>query len=147
MKKRYIIVGICSLILLAVAAAAFLWQPWVGQGTRISFTSSESGFRHETQLYTEGGLTHIKLTGDISVIGTAEILLVSEEDGAVVYSKTFTDTDKIPLTVEAENLQPYTYYNLIFTGEKAKSGYLFLTTDQSFVKAPEVPEKPERSKK
>lgn len=141
MKKRYIIAGVCSLILLAVAAAVFLWQPWVGQGTRISFTASESGFRNETQLYTEGGLTNIRLTGEISVNGTAEVLLVSEEDGVVVYSKTFTDTNKAAITVEADNLRPDSCYNLVFAGKDAKSGYLFLTTEQSLALRPERPER------
>lgn len=144
MKKRYIITGVCSLILLAVATVALLWQPWVEQGTRISFTATESGFRNEKQLYTENGLTNFKLTGEISVDGTAEVLLVSKEDGVVIYSKTFTDADKEIITVEADNLRPNSYYNLVFTGKDAKSGYLFLTTDQSLALRPERPERKDR---
>lgn len=141
MKKRYIVAGVCSLILFAAAAAVFLWQPWVEQGTRISFTASESGFRNETQLYTEDGLTNIKLAGEISVSGTAEILLVSEEDGTVAYSKTYTDTDKRAITIAVGDLYPDSYYKLVFTGMAAKSGYLFLTTDQHLALRPERPER------
>lgn len=146
MKKREVIAAICALFILALAVFLFTQRPWEGQGTRLSFTGTESGFRHEASLYTEGGLTGIHLTGQITVDGVAEVSLVAEKDGSLIYSKTFTDSNGESVTIEVDGLSPYSHYKLRFIGAEAKSGALFLTTEQSLAQRPESPVRPERNK-
>lgn len=147
MKKRDIIAGICVLLILGLAVFLFVQRPWEGHGTRISFTATEDGFHNEASLYTEDGITEITLTGQITVDGTAELSLVSEKDGGVMYSKRFTDAAATAVTMEVNGLSPYSHYRLRFIGDEAKSGSLFLTTEQSLAERPEVPARPERQSK
>lgn len=117
-----------------------------GQGTVFEFKtngSGNSGFSREAIVYTEDGVTYAALSGNITTDGTAEISMCSE-DGAVIYSETYTAVNSEELDIVVNGLTPQTYYILKFSSNDAKTGYLFLTTEQALVERPEVPVRPDK---
>jgi len=115
-----------------------------GQGTRfdlISDSGTRAGFNREAIIYTENGITSVAFSGKITVEGSAEISIVSDNDGSTAYSETYSDVKAKTINLEVTGLTPYSYYTLRFYSNSAKMGKLALTTDQSLVKSPERPEK------
>ena len=99
------------------------------------------GFNCETIIYTENGINSITFSGKITVEDTAEISIVSDDDGSIVYSETYSKVKAQTIDFEVTDLVPYRYYTLRFSSNDAKDGKLALTTDQKLVKQPERPEK------
>lgn len=147
----HIITVICILIASALLYcissnifSGFRFDTRTGQGTTIDFISNDGagvGFNRETIIYTEKGITSITFSGKISVDGTAQISVVSDDDGSIIYSKTYSDIRAKTIDFEVTGLAPYCYYTLRFSSGDGKAGKLALTTDQSLVKHPVRPEK------
>ena len=114
------------------------------QRTKLEFiyeNNSDIGFDREETIYTENGITSINFSGKITVNGTAEISIISE-DGNVVYSHIYTNVKSTSIKFRVTDLSPYSYYIVEFTSNDAQSGSLTLISDESLEKQPEHPEKP-----
>jgi len=160
MKNRrfataHVITGICILIagvLLGFIVSGnlgdFSFSTATGHGTKIEFNANngwESGFNRQATLYTEDGLTSVTFSGKVTVDGTAELSIISNVDGSIAYSETYTDLNAKTIEVNVNGLTPNAYYTLRFFSNNAKKGHLILTTNQALVESPEeIPEKPER---
>ena len=115
-----------------------------GEGTRLNFTNNSGtqiGFDSETTLYTENGISSIVFSGRVTVEGTAEISVVSDDDGSTVYRETYSNVKAQTIDFEVTDLVPYSYYTLRFSSANGKNGKLTLMTDQKLVKQPDRPEK------
>ncbi len=144
-------VGVCLLLagallfstgLHALANRGLALAP--GTGTTLDFVSTnvmETGFNREAKIYMEQGITDIAFSGSVTVEGTAEISVVSD-DGSVLYHESYSDADAKAIRFAVTGLAPYSYYTLRFSSDNAKRGDLSLTSDQSLVKRPERHSKP-----
>lgn len=140
------VIGICLLLagalLFSVGSHALASRGLTlasGTGTTLDFVSTnvtETGFNRETTMYTENGITDVAFSGSVTVEGTAEISVVSD-DGNVFYRETYSDADARAIRFTVTGLAPYSYYTLRFSSDDAKRGDLSLTSDQSLVKRPE----------
>lgn len=111
------------------------------QRTKLEFISENNtnvGFSRKETIYTENGITSANLSGKITVNGTAEISIISE-DGNVVYSDIYTNVKSRPIKLELTGLSPYSYYTMKFSSEDARSGSLTLTSGESLLRQPEKP--------
>jgi len=111
------------------------------QRTKLEFISENNtnvGFSRKETIYTENGITSANLSGKITVNGTAEISIISE-DGNVVYSDIYTNVKSRPIKFELTGLSPYSYYTMKFSSEDAQSGSLTLTSGESLLRQPEKP--------
>lgn len=150
-RTAHILTGICLLV--AGVSLGYLCKDLVQnvspgngiQATRLEFSSTslqESGFECEEIIYTENGITKIAFTGEITIDGTADIILTSVEDNAVVYNETYTDLKSKKIAFEIDELTPYTYYTLAFISADASEGYLLLTSEEELIEHPEISEYP-----
>lgn len=115
-----------------------------GDGTSLNFnnkSATQTGFNSETTVYTENGIDSIVFSGKVTVEGTAEICVVSDDDGSIVYRETYSNVKAQAIDFEVTGLVPYSYYTLRFSSGDAKNGKLTLRTDQKLVKQPEWPGK------
>ena len=114
-----------------------------GEETKINFTNksgTQIGFNSEMTLYTENGIDSIIFSGKVTVEGTAEISVVSDDDGSTVYRETYSNVKLQTINFEVTNLIPYSYYTLRFSSGDGRNGKLTLRTDQKIVKQPQRPE-------
>lgn len=151
-RTAYIVTALCLLV-----AGALLYHLLTnisfefavsGQGTRFEFNIDNSagpGFNRNVTVYTENGITKVDFSGKITVDGTAEIIVTANEDGSVVYSKSYSDLKSETINFVIDSLNPYTYYTLTFASDNSKKGYLLLTTNESLVERPERPARPEHN--
>ena len=114
-----------------------------GDGTTLNFdnnSSTQIGFNSETTLYTENGIDSFVFSGKVTVEGTAEISVVSDDDGSIVYRETYSNVKAQAIDFEVTGLVPYSYYTLRFSSGDGKNGKLTLRTDQKIIKQPQRPE-------
>ncbi len=145
----HIVTGICILaagtligFIVSNGFGDFSFDTIAGQGTKIEFASDsawENGFHREATVYTEGGITSVAFSGKVTIDGSATLAIVSNNDGSVVYNKTYTNTKAEIIEITVDDLIPYTYYTLIFSSDNAQKGHLILTTDQKLAESPERP--------
>lgn len=150
-KKTGVIIAaslICIIALVIVLSFNFarMWNFNVPEtlGTKLELTAAgnqKTGFQSKQSIYTDGNATDISLHGKITVNGTAELEIVSDEDGSVVFTNTFTAAKDQTVKVDLKNLTPNSYYTLTFSSNDANNGKLTLESDQSLVKSPEKPER------
>lgn len=116
----------------------------IGQGTRLEFKPNiqGSGFSREMEMYTGDNITSIIFSGKITVDGTADISIVSNDDGSVVYSKFYTAVKEEKIQLDVSSLAPDSYYTLIFSSTDATKAHLILTTNHSLREPPKRPEPP-----
>jgi hypothetical protein len=115
-------------------------------GTRFKFDIDGGGFDRGVTIYTENGITSVDFSGRITVRGTADIYITSNESGSIVYSETYTNTNAQKIDFKVSGLEPYSYYTLRFSSGDAEKGQLTLTTNQSLVEQyQKLPQRPERS--
>lgn len=158
-KTAHIITIVCLLLAGALLVCLFtdLYKTFRRNGsgeygTSLEFnidTLSANGFSRDAALYTENGITKVTFSGSISVEGTAEITVTSDADGSVAYHETYSDIKSKDITIEIDNLTPYTYYTLLFSGHDAKTGHLVLTANESLAECPDPPKRldsPEHTK-
>lgn len=150
-RTAHVLTGICLLVagvLLGDLFKDLIQSVPSGNGVpaaRLEFgsaSSQESGFECEEIIYTENGITKIAFAGEITIDGTADIILTSVDDNVVVYNETYTDLKSKKIAFEIDGLIPYTYYTLAFISADANEGYLLLTSEETLVKHPEIPEHP-----
>jgi hypothetical protein len=155
-KKMGIIISIAIISFIAfVVVTAFLvkyfWYNVSGRDeTRIEFvtsTGSSTGFNQENEIYTDGGITNLTLSGKITVDGTAEIKIISNDTGSIIYTKTFTSINDEAVKINLKDLNPNVYYTITFYSEDAKRGKLILEGNQGLVKSPDKPEVSAKSNK
>ncbi len=111
-------------------------------GAKIEFITNKSngsGFIHENDIYTDGGITSIVLSGKITVDGTAQVKITSNDTGSIVYSRTFKPAKDEAIKIELNDLTPNAFYKITFYSEEAKSGKLILEGDQRLKKSPDRP--------
>lgn len=116
----------------------------VGQGTRIEFKPNiqDNSFNKEMEIYTGDDITSVFFSGKITVDGTANISIISNDDGSTAYSKLYTAVKEEKIQFDVSNLAPDSYYTLIFSSTHAKKAYLILTTNHSLREPPKRPEPP-----
>ncbi len=159
MKNRFriahIATGICILIaiLLFIIIAVMFWDfDWgtnVYGGTKLEFSASSNnkGFNRESTLYLDEPISTVVFSGRITVHGTAEINVISNDTSATVFRQSYTDVNSKKVTFHLDNLAANSYYTLRFSSNNATKGYLLLTTDQALVeRLPEVPKPSARLK-
>lgn len=142
------------LILMTVSALYLSRFPAIntsGSKSSIEMTSSSStvaGFQKETSLYVDGNTGDISMDGKITVDGTASLRIVSDTDGSVVYSETFSSVKNETVRISLRNLKEYSSYTLIFSSDDAKTGKLHLESEESLTGTPEhSPQRPDRPDK
>jgi len=148
-RAAHIVTAICIIAALGLLYSLFNNLFVDTSRTVLRFTADgvrNEGFSREAVVYTEDGATYVNFSGNITTDGTAEISMIAE-DGEVVYSDTYTAVKSKKLDIKIADLTPQTYYILRFSSHDAKSGHLFLTTEQALVERPEVPERPARNAK
>lgn len=156
-KKMGIVISIAIIVFIAfvVISSFFIARFWnysvpEGDGTKIEFvtsTDSGTGFFHELEIYTNRGITSIALSGKITVDGTAEVKIISNDTGSVVYTETFTSVNDKTVKINLSDLAPNAYYTITFSSEDAENGKLILEGKQGLVKSPDKPEVPAIPKK
>lgn len=146
-RAAHVITLICIIAALGLLCSLFNSLFVDTSRTVLRFTADgvrNGGFSREAVVYTEDGATYVNFSGDITTDGTAKISLIAES-GEVVYSDTYTSVESQKLDIKITDLTPQTYYILRFSSNNAKTGHLFLTTEQTLVERPAVPEHPERT--
>lgn len=153
LKNNFIItvLMVCLLGLAAISMFRILpsFQANFSEGkSSIEFVSQSSlvvGFNKETSIYIDENTTMVKLQGKITTDGTATLQFVSKSDGSVAYSETFYSVKDQKVDINLLELQPNSYYKIVFSSEDAKVGKLKLVADQSLIAEPNSPEKPNKS--
>jgi beta-lactamase regulating signal transducer with metallopeptidase domain len=110
----------------------------------LSDSSTVSGFQKETAIYVEENTTTVNMKGKVSTDGTATLQLISDIDGTVVFTESYSSTKNKNVSINVQGLQPNSYYTLIFSSKDANMGKLRLESDQSLTKQPKEPEHPAR---
>lgn len=143
----YILAAVCLLIAGAVLyynvsdVTSLGFYNVGGQKASLEFISesdTDVGFSQEEKIYTENGITSVNFSGKITVDGTAEISIISE-DGNVAYSDIYTNVKSKSTKFEVTDMSPYSYYTVKFSSTDAQTGSLTLTSDKVLVKQPEHP--------
>ncbi len=157
-RVAYIITGVC--ILAAIALLILIFTNNFGDfnftsngygGTKLEFMSNSgqaNGFNREATLFADERIASVNFLGKITVDGTAEISVISNENGSIVFSEIYTAVKSKKIALEAKDLAADTYYTLRFSSNDSKKGYLLLTTNESLVeRLPELPKPPKHSSK
>ena len=140
MAACLIAAGVMIYYLYANVFKDFVFGETNDQNTVIEFNNENSvqnGFNHDVVVYTEDGITECVFTGKITIKGSAEISMISNEDDNVVYRRIYSDLDGTEISFKIDHLVPFTYYTLIFSSDNANNGRLLLTTNVSFAKRPQ----------
>ena len=156
-RAAHIITGVCILAALALVGLIFTNNYWDFDfmsngygGTKLEFTSNSgqaNGFNREATLYANESITSVSFSGKITVDGTAEISVISNDDGNILFSETYTNVKSKGIAIEVNDLAADTFYTLRFSSSNAKKGYLLLTTYESLVeRLPDIPRPPKHPK-